>query len=153
MLHQLLINAIYRQQTTQISRNPCEHQSLVILLFFSFHTSIFCSLFLFVFYYFSILHLILYIILVLIQVYDTVSEDALLITCGISSIRQVLHPQALRLSIKLPSLFYKFVNIVRGDTWPTTFDCPLDELMFICKRIHNFSTGSTIHLLKYCMIP
>uniref|UniRef100_A0A915PQR1 Uncharacterized protein n=1 Tax=Setaria digitata TaxID=48799 RepID=A0A915PQR1_9BILA len=71
------------------------------------------------------------------KVESTVPEDSLLVTNGISSIRQVLHPLALRLSFTLSPLFYKFIDISRHEALAVDGNCSLeDELDLIRDRIH-----------------
>uniref|UniRef100_A0A183EXC7 HECT domain-containing protein n=1 Tax=Gongylonema pulchrum TaxID=637853 RepID=A0A183EXC7_9BILA len=74
-----------------------------------------------------------------IQVETTVPEDSLLVTNGVSAIRQVLHPLALRSSFVLSPLFYKFINISRYEALPDDGNCSLeDELTFIRDRVLRY---------------
>ncbi|VDN03618.1 unnamed protein product [Thelazia callipaeda] len=76
------------------------------------------------------------------KIESKVPKGSLLVTNGISAIRQVLHPLALRLSFKLSALFYKFINISRHEALPILKNCSLEEelasvrdrIRYLCKE-------------------
>ncbi|VDK62068.1 unnamed protein product [Onchocerca ochengi] len=76
------------------------------------------------------------------KVENAIPDGSLLVTNGISAIRQVLHPLALRLSFRLSPLFYKFIDISRFEALPLDENCSLeDELNLICDRIQYLCEG------------
>uniref|UniRef100_A0A0R3RLC7 STAS domain-containing protein n=1 Tax=Elaeophora elaphi TaxID=1147741 RepID=A0A0R3RLC7_9BILA len=76
------------------------------------------------------------------KIENTVPAGSLLVTNGISAIRQVLHPLALRLSFTLSPLFHKFIDISRFEALPIDGKCSLeDELDLIRDRIHYLCEG------------
>ncbi|CAG9538759.1 unnamed protein product [Cercopithifilaria johnstoni] len=76
------------------------------------------------------------------KIENTVQAGSLLVTNGISAIRQVLHPLALRLSFTLSPFFHKFLDISRFEALPADGECSLeDELDLICDRIHYLCEG------------
>ncbi|MCP9260872.1 Rna-binding protein sym-2 [Dirofilaria immitis] len=76
------------------------------------------------------------------KVENAVPNDSVLVTNGISAIRQVLHPLALRLSFTLSPLFYKFIDISRFEALPVDGNCSLKhELDLIRKTIQYLCEG------------
>ncbi|KAM3721508.1 RNA-binding protein [Dirofilaria immitis] len=77
------------------------------------------------------------------KVENAVPNDSVLVTNGISAIRQVLHPLALRLSFTLSPLFYKFIDISRFEALPVDGNCSLKhELDLIRKTIQYLCEGT-----------
>uniref|UniRef100_A0AAF5Q0N0 RRM domain-containing protein n=1 Tax=Wuchereria bancrofti TaxID=6293 RepID=A0AAF5Q0N0_WUCBA len=77
------------------------------------------------------------------KIENTVPDGSVLVTNGISAIRQVLHPLALRLSFTLSPLFHKFIDISRFEALPVDGQCSLeDELGLICNGIHYLCEGT-----------
>uniref|UniRef100_A0A158R649 PIN_6 domain-containing protein n=1 Tax=Syphacia muris TaxID=451379 RepID=A0A158R649_9BILA len=59
----------------------------------------------------------------------SVPVDSVLVTNGINAVRQVLHPQALRSSLKLTQLYCTFINAARlkSFSYNSTSECTLQQ--------------------------